>query len=192
MLQGKTWMLVALIGLSGSGCYHLDHNLRAVEKDKFYRAGQMPDSRIGMYLRRHNVSTVVNLRGEHPDEEWWVEEKAVCDALGVEYKSFQWTMRRIPDPESLAAFVDICKNSEGAVLAHCHAGVHRAGTASAIYVLLNGGTPAEAREQFLLFFMDAPIGEVVDLYEGSPLPFDEWVVKEYPAKYAEWMEVNTD
>ena len=181
----------ALSVLFANGCAHLDHNLQVVEDGKFYRSGQMPESRIGMYLQRYDIDTVVNLRGAHPDEAWYRGEKAVCESLGVDYKSFQWSMRKIPEPASLSELVKIYQEADGPVLVHCQAGVHRAGTASAVYVLLNGGTPDEARRQFGLFFLGAPIGNLIDLYERSELPFDQWVAREYPGIYAARMKAET-
>jgi len=51
---------------------------------------------------------------------------------------------------------------------------------------LKGADTATARKQFRIGFNDAPIGELVTLYEGSPKPFKQWVLEDYPAKYEQW------
>jgi protein tyrosine/serine phosphatase len=162
---------------------YIDDNLRTVEPGRFYRSGQMPDTRLGETIRRHDVKTVINLRGENPDEAWYRNEVAVCEALGVAHHSFKWSKNRLPDPESLAEFVGLCNDAQSPILVHCQGGTHRSGVASAIYQLLEGRDIATARGEFHLFFNDAPIGQVLDLYEGSKLPFDEWVLREYPSLY---------
>lgn len=177
-----------LIVLLSSGCAHMDDNFRPVEKDAFYRSAQMRGGRLGEAIRDHGIATVVNLRGES-DEAWHAEEKAVCDAFGIQHVDFKWSMRKLPDPESLAAFVDLVEQAQAPVLVHCQGGIHRAGTASAVYVLMHGGTPDEAREQFGVYFHNAPIGDLVTLYEtqGDGRPFAEWVKTDYPTAYARWM-----
>lgn len=178
---------VALLVLT-AGCAHMDDNFRAVDEDVFYRSAQMRGGRLGKAIRDHDIATVVNLRGAS-DEAWHADEKAVCEAFGVEHIDYKWSMKRLPDPESLAAYVELVERTEGPVLVHCQGGIHRAGTASAIYVLMHGGTPDEAREQFGVYFHNAPIGQLVTLYEnrGNDTPFAEWVRTDYPAAYEAWM-----
>ncbi|HIJ64490.1 MAG TPA: hypothetical protein HPP77_00960 [Candidatus Hydrogenedentes bacterium] len=168
------------------GCARLADNFRTVDDGSFYRSGQMPASRLARIIRKHNIRAVINLRGNQPGEEWYREEKAACDALGVAYMDLGWSMRRLPSPESLAQFIAWCSESDRPTLVHCQAGIHRAGVASACYVLLEGGSLDSAREELGLFFFDAPIGQVLDLYEGSPVPFREWVLTVYPELYGEF------
>ena len=180
-------LTLALVPLLAIGCAHMDDNFRPVEENVFYRSAQMRGGRLGEAIRDHGIATVINLRGVS-DEPWYVEETAVCDAFGVRHVDFKWSMRKLPDPESLAAYVDLVEQNEGPVLVHCQGGIHRAGTASAIYVLMHGGTPDESREQFGFYFYNAPIGDLVTLYEtrGDGRPFAEWVKADYPAVYAGW------
>lgn len=179
-------MLVLLVL---GGCAHTDDNFRPVEEGVLHRSAQMRAGRLGKAIRDHGFVTVVNLRGES-DESWYREERAVCAAFGTEHVDFDWSMRRIPDPESLNAYVDLIENAEGPVLVHCQGGIHRAGTASAIYVLMQGGTPEEARKQFGFYFHNAPIGQLVTLFEerGNEKTFAEWVRSDYPATYAAWIQ----
>jgi len=178
--------LVICVTLS-SGCAYLDYNLRTVEDGTFYRSGQMTAGRLAEVIRDRDIQTVINLRGSSM-EEWYLEETGVCAAYGVDHRDFDWTMRRAPEPESLAEFVSLLEEGERPMLVHCQGGTHRAGVASAVYVLLDGEDTSAAREQFTLFFNDAPIGQVVDWYEGSDMSFRDWVNTEYPIVYGEYME----
>ena len=94
-----------------------------------------------------------------------------------------WSKEKLPDPESLAQFVAWCQTAEKPILVHCQGGTHRSGVASAVYLLLQGKSVDEARKQFGPFFDNAPIGALLDLYDGSK-PFAEWVVSDYPRLYA--------
>ncbi len=179
------WVLVLTVLAGAEGCALLNGNFRTVEPQAFYRSGQLDPQHLERVIERHDIRTVINLRGEHPEEAWYREETAVCAAAGVEHHSLQWSKNRLPDPDSLAEFVRLCGEAERPVLVHCQGGTHRTGMASACYVLLEGGDVAEARRQFGLLFGDAYIGTLLDLYEGSPLAVDAWCLEAYPAIYAQ-------
>lgn len=132
----------------------------------------------------YGIKMVVNLRGASPDEFWYRSETAACQQNGVIHHDLSWTMSKIPSPESLVQLIDWIKSGPRPILVHCQAGVHRAAVASAVYRLLRGDTVAEARGEFGFFFNDAPIGELLDLYDGSK-PFEQWAHEDYPKIYAE-------
>jgi protein tyrosine phosphatase (PTP) superfamily phosphohydrolase (DUF442 family) len=166
------------------GCPVLLDNFRAVEPGKFYRAAQMEAPVLARILDRYGIAIVINLRGTDDSEAWYLDELEVCRNAGVDHYDLRWSKNRLPKPESLAQFVDICENADGPILTHCQAGVDRTGAASAFYVLLRGGTIEEARRQFGVLYFDSYVGHVVDLYEGSTLSFAEWVRTVYPGIYA--------
>ena len=157
--------------------------VRTVERGRFYRSGQMQPAMLAHAIDSRGIRTVINLRGSSPDETWYVREVETCARMGVTHHDLDWTKRRIPEPESLARFVELVETSDPPMLIHCQGGVHRSGVASAMYLLVRGRSVEEARKQLGLFFNDAPIGAVLDMFEGSPLPFAEWVGTVYPGLY---------
>lgn len=164
--------------------YFPGHNFRTVEEKVFYGSRQMSGRALEAAIKKRGIQTVINLRGHNPGSPWYDDEVAVCRKLGVAHEDFAWSKGRLPDPESLARFVDVVESGKKPFLAHCEGGTHRTGAAAACYLLLKGADTATARKQFGPFFNDAPIGQVVDLYEGSGVPFKEWVRDVYPGRYA--------
>ena len=179
-----------LLSLSTTSCiaYHwvVRHNWRTVEEGKFYGARQMSGTVLEKTIDKYGIHTVVNFRGEHPNEMWYDNEVAVCEKEGVKLVTYAWSKNDLPDPESLQSFVEVVDQAEAPFLVHCQGGTHRTGVASAVYLLMKGQSCDTARGQFLYGFDDAPIGQLVDLYEMSGMPFREWVREEYPAAYAAW------
>lgn len=167
-------------------CVYLNYNLRTVDEGVLYRSGQMPANHLETTLNRHDIQTVISLRGVNPDEVWYQQEVAQCETLGVAHYSLPWSKNRLPDPDSLVQLLDWYDNADRPMLVHCQGGTHRSGIAAAVYVLHQGGSVEDARAQLDIFFNDAPIGQLLDLYEGSPLPFREWVEHEYPSLYAQY------
>ena len=164
-------------------CSVLRSNLQVVEPGQFYRSGQMGGVELDAATHWLGIKTVVNLRGESPDELWYRREIAACARNGVLHHDLAWSMRALPTPESLLQLIDWIESGPRPMLIHCQAGVHRAAVASAVYRLLRGDSVDDAREEFGLFFNDAPIGELLDLYDGSK-PFGQWAIEDYPAIYA--------
>lgn len=168
--------------------YFPQYNLRVVEAGSFYGARQMGESALVSTIEQKGIRTVINLRGENPEADWYQGEAAACRRTGANLVSFGWSQGRIPDPESLSQFVDVLETGQGPFLVHCAGGTHRTGVGAAVYLLLKGEDIATARKQFRVGFNDAPIGEVLDLYEKSDMPFREWVRDAYPQIHASLTE----
>lgn len=180
-------VVIALVVLGAVAWqYFVNHNWRTVEEGAFYGSRQMSGAAFESTIRDYGIRTVVNLRGAHPGEAWYDEEVAACARAGAAHADFAWSRNSLPEPESLAAFVALLETGEKPFLVHCQGGTHRTGAAAACYELWRGKSTATARKQFGPMFKDAPIGKIVDLYEGSGMPFAQWVHEIYPARYAEF------
>lgn len=182
---------VILLAAILPSCALLNNNLRTVEEGEFYRSGQMPPERLASVAMNRGIKTIVSLRSVQEGEAWRDDEIAVCGKLGIARFDVPLSRDQLPPPDALKVLAGIFQNAEKPILVHCQGGTHRAGTAAAIYELLRGKTVDEARKQFTLFFDDAPIGEVVEMYRESSLPFDRWIEEEYPALYDQHVTPQT-
>lgn len=176
---------VAIVMVLATGCAYLDRNFRRVHAGRYYRSGQLPEGRLAGVIDRQGIRTVINLRGPHPEKDWYRRERAVCTDLAVTHHDLDWSGDRLPSPASLTQFITWCRESEQPILVHCHGGVHRTGIATACYLLAQGADLKDARRQLGVFFGDAYIGRVLDLYEESGVDFNTWLRDVYPSQYAE-------
>ena len=179
------WVYAIMLPLAATGCTHLADNVRVVDDDAFYRSGQMSGRHLAATIEHYGIRTVINFRGVHPEEQWYRTERDVCAEHDVAHHDLEWSMNALPTPESLAQYLAWIEAADRPILVHCQGGTHRAGVASACYLLQQGADVDTARGQFGIFFGDAPIGELLDLYQDSALPFAEWVETQYPARYDE-------
>jgi len=166
-----------------TGCAYLHGNFRPVGGGSVYRSGQLSPEGLDRRLEKHNIQTVVSLRSPSPDEAWYQDELAVCASHEVAHHDLGWSMKRLPPPDSLKRLLDIYNSGESPILVHCEGGTHRAAVASAVYQLARGESVDTAREELGTFFNDAPIGRLLDLYEGTEIPFGQWVEEVYPDLY---------
>lgn len=82
MRSARGRMVAVVVGLAGcllSGCA----STRTVESDSLYRAGPLSDAQLKESIRANKIQTVVNLRGFHPDEPWYRQQVATCEAERV-------------------------------------------------------------------------------------------------------------
>jgi protein tyrosine phosphatase (PTP) superfamily phosphohydrolase (DUF442 family) len=189
MIKNMIKIVAVLLGLAVVALaipvwlYFPGHNFRTVEPWAFYGSRQMGERALEKTIQKRNIKTVINLRGHNPGSPWYDVEVAVCERLGIAHENFSWSKNSLPDPESLMRFIEVIETGERPFLAHCAGGTHRTGVAAAVYLLLKGANIASARKEFGPFFNNAPIGQLVDLYEGSDMPFKQWAQEIYPGLY---------
>lgn len=175
------WSLSVLIGLIGA-CVPPPPPLRTapifnfhdLEPGRAYRSAQ-PDA-LGLILAivQFNIRTVVNLRGASPGESWYINEKAVCDAMGVTLKDHAMDGGTLPPGDTLRTVVHTLQTAEYPILIHCHMGADRTGAISAIYrMLMLGHTRAEALTELSPFYFhsrdETPcMDKLVEIYEPQP------------------------
>jgi len=92
----------------------------------------------------YRVTTVVNLRGEKPEEGWFQEERAGVEAIGARWLHMGVSGRSGPTPAEVTSFLDLVEDSAAwPILIHCQGGVHRTGVMTALYRIQYDGWPAE-------------------------------------------------
>ncbi len=183
-------LLLVVLAVLGPLVWHYfpNYNWRTVEEGAFYGSRQMGGEALARTIEQYGIRTVVNCRGNNEGSDWYDEEVEACRRMGIAHVNFGWSKNSLPEPESLVQFIELMDTGEKPFLAHCQGGTHRTGVAAAVYRLLKGDSPEQAREEFKLGFNDAPIGELLDLYETSDLPFRQWAVEAYPGMYEIWQQ----
>lgn len=144
-------LVLALTALSLGGWalgLRLSGNVHAVDEGKFFRAAQLSPDHLKALIREEGIKTMINLRGENPQEEWYRAELAVATASGVQYISLPLSANEEPDDATLNTLMDIMRKAAQPALIHCEGGADRSGLASALYrLVVMGDTPEQAARQ---------------------------------------------
>jgi protein tyrosine phosphatase (PTP) superfamily phosphohydrolase (DUF442 family) len=125
-----------------------------------YRSGQMGPGQLGRTIKDRGIKTVLNLRGSHPEQEWYAQERDTTLASGaiqvdVAMSSCEWMSR-----SQLRSLVDVLETCERPVLIHCQHGSERTGWVSAVSELLRPGSDLEhARRQLSLRYLYIRAGD---------------------------------
>lgn len=108
-----------------------------VEEGVLYRCGQPTPNDLRQLIARHNLKTVIALRGSRdagdPDD-WEREERAVCEQAGVTFVTIPCNHKNPPTREQIENFLAITREeARRPALVHCRIGQQRTGLFCALF-----------------------------------------------------------
>ena len=164
-------------------------NFAAVVPGRLYRSNHPTPSKLELAARRHSIRTIVNLRGQCGNGSDALS-RAAAQRLGLDLIDVPMQSSRAPPRERVLQLIDVMQTAAEPMLVHCKSGADRAGFAAGVFILLNGGTAAQALQQLSLRYghlrrsrtgiLDAVFLRYRHEAEGRK-SFDEWVRNDYDA-----------
>ncbi len=162
-------------------------NLAEVIPGRLYRANHPTPGRLARYVRRLGLRTVINLRGPKPSGSLTLT-RHVAQRMGVVHIDMAFESRGAPHRDRILRFADIYATMRTPALLHCKSGADRAGLASGLAILFEGGTAVQALRQLSWRYghfsrsrtgiLDAFFVRYAAVAEGR-VPFLRWVEQEY-------------
>jgi protein tyrosine/serine phosphatase len=126
----------------------LSGNIHAVDEGKIFRSAQLSPDHLKALIRDEGIKTIINLRGENPQEGWYRAEVEASTNLGVHYVSLPLSANEEPDDATLKVLIDTMQKATYPALIHCEGGADRSGLASALYrLVILGDAPDQAARQ---------------------------------------------
>jgi len=126
------------------------YNFHWIVPGKAARSAQAYAGFLGLFLRVHNIATLINLRGPNPKFPWWRYETRVCAKLEIAHLDAMLNSRRLPTRQMLINLLDAFDAAKTPLLLKCSGGQDRSSFAAALYILNTKGweAMAEAQAQF--------------------------------------------
>ena len=162
-------------------------NFAPVLPGRVYRCNHPTPARLSELASRWRLRTVVNLRGHRSCGSDALSRQAAHD-LGLDHLDMAFESRGAPHRERIVRFEARYRGLTFPVLMHCKSGADRAGLASGLVLLFEGGTAQQALHQLSWRFghfnrsrtgiLDAFFLRYQREAEGR-LPFLDWVRDEY-------------
>ena len=162
-------------------------NWAEVIPGRLYRSNHPTPARLAAAARRYGLRTLINLRGHRQCGSDALSRDAAT-RLGLVHIDMAFESRGAPHRDRILRFHYIWQNLATPALMHCKSGADRAGLASGLAIMFEGGSAAEAGAQLgwrYGHFSRSRTG-ILDaffrLYEvqaEGKLPFLEWVTREY-------------
>jgi undecaprenyl-diphosphatase len=175
-----------LYQLYGAGNFH------EVIPGQFYRGAQPSPTELAKIIDRHQIRTVLNVRGCCWPDEWYVAEAKVCQARGVNLEDVSFSAVHLPSRHELRILIDVLDRAERPIFVHCRHGADRTGIASmAAKLLLEKQTFASAHQQLGLGFGHLAIGKTAMLDRFMKL-YDNWLTNAQqthsPSNFRHWAQ----
>lgn len=162
-------------------------NAAPVLPGRLYRSNHPTPGQLAAAHSRLHLTTLINLRGRRLCGSDALSRDA-ARRLGLRHIDMAFESRGAPHRDRILRFHDIFRTLDGPALMHCKSGADRAGLASGLALLFDGGTAAEALAQLSWRFghwkqartgvLDAFFHRYAADAEGR-LPFIDWVRDEY-------------
>ncbi|HWE39500.1 MAG TPA: tyrosine-protein phosphatase [Isosphaeraceae bacterium] len=148
---------LALAALAFLGVRWGTGNRGDVVPGRVLRSAQLDSKMLAKVLRAEKIRTVLNLRGGNPHQPWYNAERTATLAAGASQVDFPMATDLWLSREQARTLLRVLDSAEYPLLIHCQWGAERTGLVAAFAVLLRpGGTLAEARRQFSLYYLFLP------------------------------------
>jgi len=141
-------------------CYVIDQgNFRVITTGEAYRSAQLDRDKLEYYVRRYNIKSVLNLRGQNPYSDWYREELTVSAANRIKHYDIALSSTREPTENDVKQLTEIFREAPRPILIHCQAGADRSGLVAAMWkVIVDQEQKLEAGKQLSIFYGHVPLG----------------------------------
>ncbi len=164
-MKRKPQIIIAVFVLSlllSAGYLFIEEydNFHPITRGEAYRSAQLDRDELVYYIRKYNIKSIINLRGDDLMASWYREEKQVSEEYNVKLYDLSLSACREPAEEEIKTLLMLFKRIPRPVLIHCRAGSDRTGLAAAMWKLVVDKEPkSEAEKQLSLVFGHFPIGK---------------------------------
>ena len=124
-------------------------NVAEVVPGKLYRSNHPTPMRLAALVRRLKLATLVNVRGKRDCGSDALSRDAAV-AQGLVHIDMAFESRGAPHRERILRWAEIYRDLRTPALLHCKSGADRAGLASGLAILFEGGTAGQALRQLSL------------------------------------------
>ncbi|HVY18153.1 MAG TPA: protein tyrosine phosphatase [Rhodopila sp.] len=121
-------------------------NLSPVVPGKIYRCNHPTPGRLRRMTRSLGLRTLINLRGRTLNGSDSLSRETAHD-LGLDFYDMAFESRGAPQRDRILRLHEIYTGMRAPAMMHCKSGADRAGLASGLMVLFEGGSAADALRQ---------------------------------------------
>jgi len=155
-----------------------------------YRSNHPGHTRLAHYKSK-GIKAVLNLRGVGVRAPYLFEVES-CAQLGLDLVSITMQARAPAPRDQMLKLFEVFDTIQRPFVMHCKSGADRAGLASALYLLDQGASVAEARKELSFRYLHIKFTKtgvqdhMLDLFEQrlaqGPISIRDWVANEYDPK----------
>ena len=149
------FVVVIAIGLTGTIIINVFGNFYKVN-DGVFRSGQLNKYNLEYYTQKHNIKTIINLRGKDTDRDY-IDEIKISKKYEIEHIDYEMSNKKYLDFNKTLKIVKMLENVKKPVLIHCLGGADRTSLVAGLYQIAIAKTSLEtAKKQFSILYGHAP------------------------------------
>ncbi|GAN79264.1 Protein tyrosine/serine phosphatase [Acidocella aminolytica 101 = DSM 11237] len=162
-------------------------NFAPVVPGVLYRSNHPTPGNLRRFTGKVGLKSLINLRGQAKNGSDALSRDE-ARRLGLDFYDMAFESRGAPHKDRILRLAGIFEHMKAPALIHCKSGADRAGLVAGLYVLISGGSAAEAMNQLSLRFghikhsktgvLDAFFKLYQQTGEGRK-PFLDWVREDY-------------
>lgn len=162
-------------------------NFAPVVPGQLYRSNHPTPGNLRRFKEKVGLKSLINLRGQAKNGSDALSREE-ARRLGLDFYDMAFESRGAPHKDRILRLAQIVETMRGPALIHCKSGADRAGLAAGLFILIKGGTVAQAMGQLSLRFghikqsKTGILDAFFELYrrtgEGRK-PFLDWVREDY-------------
>ncbi|MDA8214188.1 MAG: dual specificity protein phosphatase family protein [Nitrospiraceae bacterium] len=150
-------------------------NFHPITPGEAYRSAQLDRDELEYYIKKYNIRSILNLRGENPDKSWYKEEMEISKEQNVKHYDIALAASRELTNEEVQKLMGIFKSSPRPILIHCQGGADRSGLAAAMWkVIVDKEPKSEAGKQLSILYGHLPMGKATAMDRF----FENWIPSE--------------
>ena len=104
----------------------------------------MNEEHLEYYTKKYHIKSILNFRGKHLDDDWWVIEDRFAEKESLYYVSVDFNALKLPSKTQLLMLVNLLETAPKPLIFHCNQGADRTGMASALSIILFSDHPSKA------------------------------------------------
>jgi protein tyrosine/serine phosphatase len=161
-LKVSIFIIVLLFALFESYSLYMEEqgNFHTITPGKAYRSAQLDRDELEYYIRKHNIRSILNLRGKDLGKQWYIEERQISALHSIAHYDIELSAYREPNNRDVDKLINIFRSAPRPILIHCLSGVDRTGLASAMWkVIVDKESKTKAWGQLSLFYGHMSLGK---------------------------------
>ena len=133
-------------------------NFHAITPGEAYRSAQLDKEHLEYYTSKFGIRSILNLRGENPDKQWYVDELNFSTEHKLANYDIALSSSDEPSKAQSARIMGIIRTAPRPILIHCRAGADRSGLVAAMWkVAVDNEPKSEAKKQLTLLCGHIPL-----------------------------------
>lgn len=133
-----------------------------VVEGKIYRSAQLSARRLEEVIHEDKIRTIINLRGEFENTEWYKKENLIAKKNKVALYNLRLRAHALPGYRTLNSLIDVLLTVKRPILIHCWQGSDRAGMAGALALAIDQDVPLSTlKKQFSWKYGVLPIRDSI-------------------------------